>query len=140
MPKPAALAATASEDLCRFLSACFYEPTPLFTEERLFESMLQAARQLDAGLAAQVHVVPVPEATAVVVGGGGLVGADAVPVRGDVEVAGGAAAAVGDAVVDVELRRAPHQALLGVERLAVGRQLHHGVHQVHARFQKFASF
>lgn len=55
MPKPAALAATASEDLCRFLSACFYEPTPLFTEERLFESMLQAARQLDAGLAAQVQ-------------------------------------------------------------------------------------
>ena len=43
--------ATAREDLCRFLSACYYEPDPAFAEERLFESMLEAARRISPELA-----------------------------------------------------------------------------------------
>ena len=39
--------ATAREDLCRFLAACYYEPTVEFTEERLFDSMVAAAQRLD---------------------------------------------------------------------------------------------
>ncbi len=42
----------ASEDLCRFIAACYYEPTAAFAEERMFESMLAAAQQLDPALAA----------------------------------------------------------------------------------------
>ncbi|MDD2926433.1 molecular chaperone [Rhodoferax sp.] len=38
--------ATAGEDLCRFLSACFYEPAPEFAEEKLFDSILLAAQRL----------------------------------------------------------------------------------------------
>jgi TorA maturation chaperone TorD len=33
----------AHEDLCRFLSACFYEPCEEFAEEKLFDNMLIAA-------------------------------------------------------------------------------------------------
>ncbi|WIT11980.1 molecular chaperone TorD family protein [Paucibacter sediminis] len=44
--------ALAREDLCRFISACYYEPMPAFAEERLFESMLNAAQCLDPELAA----------------------------------------------------------------------------------------
>jgi TorA maturation chaperone TorD len=40
----------AREDLCRFIAACYYEPTPAFAEERMFESMLAAARQVDPTL------------------------------------------------------------------------------------------
>jgi len=43
--------ATAHEDMCRFLSACFYEPAPEFAEEKLFDSMLAAAKQIDPVLA-----------------------------------------------------------------------------------------
>lgn len=43
--------AAAREDLCRFLSACFYEPGPEFAEERVFDSMLDAARRIDPALA-----------------------------------------------------------------------------------------
>ena len=43
--------AAAREDLCRFLSACFYEPGPEFAEERVFDSMLDAARRIDPDLA-----------------------------------------------------------------------------------------
>lgn len=43
--------ATAREDLCRFLSACYYEPGPEFAEEKLFQSMWIAARCLDSDLA-----------------------------------------------------------------------------------------
>lgn len=43
--------ATAREDLCRFLAACYYEPAEEFTEERLFDSMADAARKIDSGLA-----------------------------------------------------------------------------------------
>lgn len=42
----------AREDLCRFIAACYYEPTVAFAEERMFESMLAAAQQLDPALAA----------------------------------------------------------------------------------------
>jgi TorA maturation chaperone TorD len=38
--------ATAREDLCRFLAACFYEPSAEFAEERVFDSMLQAASRI----------------------------------------------------------------------------------------------
>jgi len=43
--------ATAREDLCRFLAACYYEPDAELGEERLFDSMLTAARRLDPELA-----------------------------------------------------------------------------------------
>ena len=43
--------AGAREDLCRFLSACYYDPSADFTEERLFESILAAAIAIDAELA-----------------------------------------------------------------------------------------
>jgi TorA maturation chaperone TorD len=47
--------ATAREDLCRFLAACYYEPTVEFAEERLFDSMLVAAERLDPELAAHTR-------------------------------------------------------------------------------------
>jgi putative dimethyl sulfoxide reductase chaperone len=43
--------ATAREDMCRFLSACFYEPVPEFAEEDLFGSMVTAASRIDPDLA-----------------------------------------------------------------------------------------
>lgn len=43
--------AGAREDLCRFLSACYYEPTTDFSEEHLFESMVAAATAIDPDLA-----------------------------------------------------------------------------------------
>ena len=54
--------ATAREDLCRFLAACYYEPTVEFTEERLFDSMVAAAERLDPELA--VHTRRLGEAFA----------------------------------------------------------------------------
>lgn len=51
----AASQAAAHEDLCRFLAGCYYEPGPEFGEERLFESIAAAARQIDPGLAAQAQ-------------------------------------------------------------------------------------
>lgn len=48
-------AATAREDLCRFLSACYYEPAAEFAEERLFHSISVAAQRLDPDLAAQAR-------------------------------------------------------------------------------------
>jgi TorA maturation chaperone TorD len=44
-------AASAREDLCRFLAACYYEPCPEFSEERLFDSLLGAAQRVDPALA-----------------------------------------------------------------------------------------
>lgn len=41
----------ARADLCRFLSACYCEPTTEFTEERLFDSMLAAAAAIHPDLA-----------------------------------------------------------------------------------------
>jgi len=43
--------AGAREDLCRFLAACYYEPSTDFSEELLFESMLAAASVIDPDLA-----------------------------------------------------------------------------------------
>ncbi len=47
--------ATARQDLCRFLSACYYEPAPVFAEEKLFDSIVTAAARLDPELAALAH-------------------------------------------------------------------------------------
>ena len=41
----------ARADLCRFLAACFYEPGPEFAQEKLFDSLLEAARHVDQDLA-----------------------------------------------------------------------------------------
>ena len=41
----------AREDLCRYLAACYYEPGPEFTEEKLFDSMRDVASRIDADLA-----------------------------------------------------------------------------------------
>lgn len=41
----------ARADLCRFLSACHCEPTPAFAEERLFDSLREAAARADPALA-----------------------------------------------------------------------------------------
>ncbi|MCX7165641.1 MAG: molecular chaperone TorD family protein [Rhodocyclales bacterium] len=43
--------AGAREDLCRFLAACYYEPSTDFSEEHLFDSMLAAANAIDPELA-----------------------------------------------------------------------------------------
>jgi TorA maturation chaperone TorD len=42
----------ARADLCRYLAACYYEPGPEFAEERLFDSMVEAAARIDGDLAA----------------------------------------------------------------------------------------
>ncbi len=47
--------AGAREDLCRFLAACYYEPGPEFSEERLFDSMHEAASRIDPLLAARAR-------------------------------------------------------------------------------------
>ena len=44
--------ATARQDLCRFLSACYYEPAREFAEEKLFDSIVTAAARLHPELAA----------------------------------------------------------------------------------------
>jgi TorA maturation chaperone TorD len=42
----------ARENLCRFLAACYYQPGPEFAEEKVFDSMLDAASRIDPDLAA----------------------------------------------------------------------------------------
>ncbi|MDD5175082.1 MAG: molecular chaperone TorD family protein [Sterolibacterium sp.] len=42
----------AREDLCRYLAACYYQPGPEFSEEKVFDSMLAAATCLHPDLAA----------------------------------------------------------------------------------------
>ena len=42
----------ARENLSRLLAACYYEPGPEFAEEKVFDSMLQAATRIDPQLAA----------------------------------------------------------------------------------------
>jgi TorA maturation chaperone TorD len=49
----AGLAARA--DLCRLLAACFYEQGAEFAEERVFDSMFEAASRVDAELAARAQ-------------------------------------------------------------------------------------
>ena len=47
--------AIAREDLCRLLAACYYEPDPMLAEERVFESMRNAADLLSPELAASAR-------------------------------------------------------------------------------------
>jgi TorA maturation chaperone TorD len=42
----------AREALCRLLAACYYEPGPEFAEEKVFDSMLNAASRIHPDLAA----------------------------------------------------------------------------------------
>jgi TorA maturation chaperone TorD len=44
--------ATARADMCRFLSACYYEPAEEFAQEHLFDSMLTAATKISPDLIA----------------------------------------------------------------------------------------
>ena len=41
----------ARADLCRFPAACYYQPGPEFAEQRVFDSMPQAAQRTDPRLA-----------------------------------------------------------------------------------------
>ncbi|MBI5900507.1 MAG: molecular chaperone TorD family protein [Rhodocyclales bacterium] len=41
----------AREDLCRYLAACYYEPSAAFAEERLFDSIRAAAAAIEPDLA-----------------------------------------------------------------------------------------
>lgn len=43
--------ASAREDLCRYLAACYYQPGPEFAEEKVFDSMLAAALRVHPDLA-----------------------------------------------------------------------------------------
>ena len=45
----------ARADLCRLLAACFFEPGPEFAEEKLFDSLADAASRVDAALAEQAR-------------------------------------------------------------------------------------
>lgn len=47
--------ATAHADLCRFLSACYYEPAVEFAEEHLFDSLLVAATRVNPELTEQAR-------------------------------------------------------------------------------------
>lgn len=42
----------ARENLCRYLAACYYQPGPEYAEEKVFESMLDAAAGVEPELAA----------------------------------------------------------------------------------------
>ena len=45
----------ARENLCRFLAACYYQPGPEFAEEKIFDSMRDAATRIHPELAATAH-------------------------------------------------------------------------------------
>ncbi len=45
----------ARADLCRFLAACYYQPGPEFTEEKLFDSMFAAAARVGPDFAARAR-------------------------------------------------------------------------------------
>ncbi|MGB2815795.1 MAG: molecular chaperone TorD family protein [Burkholderiaceae bacterium] len=57
MSDPDATRAAARADLCRFLAACYYLPGPEFAEERVFDSMRDAASKLDPELAQVVDTL-----------------------------------------------------------------------------------
>ena len=57
MSDPDPKRAAARADLCRFLAACHYLPGPEFAEERVFDSMREAAAKLDAELAEPVDAL-----------------------------------------------------------------------------------
>ncbi len=45
----------ARENLCRFLAACYYQPGPEFAEEKVFDSILEAATRIHPDLAAHAR-------------------------------------------------------------------------------------
>ena len=45
----------AREDLCRYLAACYYQPGPEFTQEKVFDSMLATATRIHPDLAAHAR-------------------------------------------------------------------------------------
>ena len=45
----------ARENLCRFLAACYYQPGPEFAEEKVFDSMFDAATRIHPDLAARAR-------------------------------------------------------------------------------------
>jgi len=45
----------ARENLCRFLAACYYQPGPEFSEEKVFDSMVDAATRIHPDLAAHAR-------------------------------------------------------------------------------------
>ena len=45
----------ARETLCRLLAACYYQPGAEFAEEKVFDSMLDAASRIDPALAAHAR-------------------------------------------------------------------------------------
>ena len=47
--------AAALADMSRLLAACYYEPAPEFSEERLFDALIDAAGDVDADLAARAQ-------------------------------------------------------------------------------------
>ena len=49
--------AAAHADLCRLLAACYYEPGPEFSEERLFDSLIDAAQRIDPALAIKARLL-----------------------------------------------------------------------------------
>lgn len=57
MSDPDAVRAAARADLCRFLAACYYLPGPEFAEERVFDSMRDAAAKLDPDFAEPVDAL-----------------------------------------------------------------------------------
>lgn len=46
---------TARENLCRLLAACYYQPGPEYAEEKVFDSMLDAATRIHPDLAAHAR-------------------------------------------------------------------------------------
>ena len=46
---------TARENLCRFLAACYYQPGPEYAEEKVFDSMLDAATRIHPDLVAHAR-------------------------------------------------------------------------------------
>jgi TorA maturation chaperone TorD len=57
MSDPDAMRAAARADLCRFLAACYYLPGPEFAEERVFDSMRDAAAKASPDLAVTVEAL-----------------------------------------------------------------------------------
>lgn len=55
MPHYDQVQGTARESLCRFLAACYYQPGPEFAEEKVFDSMFDAATWIHPDLAAHAR-------------------------------------------------------------------------------------
>ena len=55
MPDQAQEQETARENLCRLLAACYYQPGPEYAEEKVFDSMLDAATRIHPDLVAHAR-------------------------------------------------------------------------------------